>query len=311
MRIGRRRLLLGVAGLAGLAGFSAWRWQARALAEDRVTTNGPRLAPFARTIRAQNVDVNVVDVGEGPTVLFLHGIPDTSDLWADSIGRLQATRRCIAIDLPDFGRSRVTSGTFDWSAANRGRFVADVLDQLGIDAPIRLVAHNAGGTFGAIFTAAHAERVERALFTVTTIHPDHAWHLPARINRTPGLGELAMAAYSWERFRRTVGAFSGPGFDEARMRETFARVDGRMKRAILAFYRSTDRTLYRDWQARFESAVADIPLRVVWGELNPGANVDLARRSFPTDDVRVYSEVGHWPMLEQRERWLDDLESFV
>ena len=180
-----------------------------------------------------------------------------------------------------------------------------------VDEPIRLVAHNAGGTFGAIFVAEHPERVERALFTVTTIHPDHDWHLPARINRTPGLGELSMAAWSWDRFRGTVGAFSGPGFSEARMRETFARVDGRMKRAILAFYRNTDKDVYRTWQARFESGIAQKPLRVIWGELNPGASVDLARRSFPTDDVIVYPDTGHWPMLERGDRWIGDLVAFV
>ncbi|MDJ0789791.1 MAG: alpha/beta hydrolase [Myxococcota bacterium] len=309
--ITRRRLLSASAVAAGAAAGGLWTWQRRALGSVVPTENVASLRSHGRRVRVQNVDLHVIDAGQGPPVVFIHGIPDTTDLWADSIEALHPSRRCIAFDLPDFGRSATAEGRFDWSADNRAPFVADVLDALGIEEPVRIVAHNAGGTFGAIFAAAHPERVDRALFSVTTIHPDHGWHLPARINRTPGLGELAMAAYSWPRFQRTLATFSGPGFSEERMRETFERIDGRMKRAILSFYRSTDKAVYREWQPRFEQAMARKPLRVIWGELNPGASVELARRSFPTDDVIVYEQTGHWPMLELEARWRRDLLAFI
>lgn len=306
--ITRRRLLAGGAAAAAMGAFA---WQHRAFQVEGAPAHAvPEIARHARSVRVQNVDVNVIDVGQGPPTVFLHGIPDTSDLWVESIAALRDTRRCIAIDLPGFGDS-VISGDFDWGANNRAAFVAGVLDALGVSTHVRLVAHNAGGTFAAIFAAAHPERVERALFTTTTIHPEFDWHIVARVNRTPLLGELAMAAYTWPRFRSSVGRFAGPEYTEARMREVFSRVDGAMKRSILGFYRGTDKALYREWQPRFERAVAGKPLRVIWGELNPGADVAMARRSFPTEDVIVYEKVGHWPMLEAPGRWRDDLVGFI
>ena len=47
-----------------------------------------------------------VDVGEGPPVVFLHGEPTWSFLWRKVIPPVRdAGFRCIAPDLPGFGRS--------------------------------------------------------------------------------------------------------------------------------------------------------------------------------------------------------------
>lgn len=43
--------------------------------------------------------------GDGPTIIFLHGIAASSDKWSELIPLLQEDYRCITIDLVGFGKS--------------------------------------------------------------------------------------------------------------------------------------------------------------------------------------------------------------
>jgi pimeloyl-ACP methyl ester carboxylesterase len=272
-------------------------------------------------VRVHGVDLAVRIVGTGPPVLLVHGIPDTSALWEPTVRYLSGGYRCITLDLPEFGESRIVDDgaqmsvssdrTFDWSLAARGELLAAALDKLGIVDPVALVAHDAGGTFAIPFIGAYPERTCAGLFCITSMHPDFTWHPFAELCRTPEVGERMMAGYNKDVFTAGVRAFSGDSLPDSHIAETFARVDERMKAAILTFYRSTNPQEFAPFQLAFLSAVAAKPLRVIWGELNPGADTGMAQKSFPTNDVLVYPQVGHWPMVEQPQRWLDDVGAWL
>ncbi len=119
-------------------------------------------------IRAGGVDIFVKDLGTGTPVLFLHGNPDTADIW---------TR--------DFACSFV----------NLGHFLDELVEGIGIALPLNLVTHDFGGAFGMAWAVQHAEKVRRI---VVINHPffiaGYRWHLWARIWRTPILGELGLLA---------------------------------------------------------------------------------------------------------------------
>ena len=66
------------------------------------------------TIDLHNVHVHLIDQGAGPPVLFLHGNPDTAELWRGIVSRLEGSYRCLAPDLPGFGRSTVTGDVNRW-----------------------------------------------------------------------------------------------------------------------------------------------------------------------------------------------------
>jgi pimeloyl-ACP methyl ester carboxylesterase len=308
-----RRQILGRGGLGMLAlsGAGLFAWQRHVLGEVRSTDNVPALQPYRKKLRVQNIDVNAIDVGSGPPVLFFHGIPDTTDIWASSILALKDKYRCIAFDMPGFGQSHAAIGEFSWSLANRADFVNELLDKLDVREPVRIIAHDAGGVWGGIFAGAYPQRVDRALFSVTSIHPSFEWRDGAKINRIPIIGELAVSAFNADRFVAALKEFSGPKRSVASMRETFARVDGRMRRAILKFYRTTDVQEFKVWHPRYLEGMEGKPVRVIWGELNPAAKPEDGRLSFPTDDLLVYPGVGHWPMLEEPERWAADVGSFL
>ena len=48
----------------------------------------------------------MVEAGEGPAVVMLHGFGDTADCWRRVVPRLARDNRAIALDIPPFGRSQ-------------------------------------------------------------------------------------------------------------------------------------------------------------------------------------------------------------
>ncbi|MEV5840190.1 alpha/beta hydrolase [Nocardia sp. NPDC052112] len=79
--------------------------------------------------------------GTGPTLLLLHGLGQTADLWTGVLELLDKHRsgRWIVIDLPGHGRSARLP---DYSYESMTRAVAEVLDP---DEPLIILGHSLGG----------------------------------------------------------------------------------------------------------------------------------------------------------------------
>ena len=95
----------------------------------------------------ENVQLYLVDQGQGQPTLVLHGNPDSADMWLPVIEELAPICRCLAIDLPGFGRS-VAPADFDCSLAHQSAFIEHLLTALGISEPINVVAHDFGAHYG-------------------------------------------------------------------------------------------------------------------------------------------------------------------
>lgn len=54
-------------------------------------------------------DINYIDIGEGKKILFLHGWGSSLEIYKDIINYLRVDYRCLAIDLPNFGKSKDSS----------------------------------------------------------------------------------------------------------------------------------------------------------------------------------------------------------
>jgi pimeloyl-ACP methyl ester carboxylesterase len=102
--------------------------------------------------------------GEGPDVVFAHGLTLDRHTWAPVLDALGDSVRTLAIDLPLHGESRSLPGGM--AAATRA--VTDVLDHAGAHAPV-LVGHSLGA---AVVASVAAIRPARAV-----IHVDQAMHI--------------------------------------------------------------------------------------------------------------------------------------
>ena len=90
-------------------------------------------------------DLHLEFHGTGPTVLFVHGLDSSSEVWGPVI-ELLGDHRCVAVDLPGHGHSPVSQ---DPSAYEREALL-ETLDEIieSLDGPVVLVGHSLGGYLG-------------------------------------------------------------------------------------------------------------------------------------------------------------------
>jgi haloalkane dehalogenase len=108
-----------------------------------------------------------IDVGEGPAVIFFHGEPSWSFLWRRVIPPVQdAGFRCVAPDLPGFGRSDKPVEIGWYSYDRHVDALAPLLAQLDLrDATI--VVHDWGGPIGLRLAVEHPDRIARIVILDT------------------------------------------------------------------------------------------------------------------------------------------------
>ncbi|HEV2254148.1 MAG TPA: alpha/beta hydrolase [Streptosporangiaceae bacterium] len=117
-------------------------------------------------------EISYLDLGAGPTALFVHGIATNAYLWRHVMDALSGQRRCIAIDLPLHGQSPVTAEQ-DLTLAALAAGLDDFCEVLGLTG-IDLVANDTGGAIAQIFAARHPQR----LATLTLTNCDTVGNLP-------------------------------------------------------------------------------------------------------------------------------------
>ena len=79
------------------------------------------------SLMIQGVNVYLTECGAGSPVLFLHGAPDSAELWSGVIEHLRDHYHCFAPDLPGFGRSTAPPD-FSCSLENMARFLDELIE---------------------------------------------------------------------------------------------------------------------------------------------------------------------------------------
>ena len=112
----------------------------------------------AQTAILNGQKYSYVDSGDGPAVLFIHGLTGSHRNWAHLVDRLKANHRVLAPDLFGHGASAKPMG--DYSLGAHAATLRDLLDRLGINR-VTLVGHSFGGGIAMQFCYLFPERVER------------------------------------------------------------------------------------------------------------------------------------------------------
>jgi pimeloyl-ACP methyl ester carboxylesterase len=232
----------------------------------------------------------------GATVLYLHGVPTSSDDWLPFLERTGG----VAPDLIGFGRS-AKGGHLEYSLDSLTNFVDNFVDNLGIGR-IKLVLHDWGGAVGLRFAMRHSERIERlVLFNSVPLVPGFRWHRYARLWRRPIVGELFMGAVTKKFFARSLreGTVNPEAFPDERIEAIWHQFDQGTQRAILRLYRSAD-------EEKLAAAGAELsrlgqPALVIWGSLDPWLGPDLGQACAARLAGAALNsvEAGHWPWLDQ------------
>jgi pimeloyl-ACP methyl ester carboxylesterase len=102
--------------------------------------------------------VNTIDMGEGPAIVFVHGLSGSWPNWLEQLPVFAKDHRAIAMDLPGFGHSPMPHEHI--TISSYGRILDGLLDTLEVDAAT-LVGNSMGGFVSAELAIAFPQRVER------------------------------------------------------------------------------------------------------------------------------------------------------
>ena len=132
--------------------------------------------------------VHVLDAGDGPPLVLLHGSGVSAWFFLPLLRELKGFR-VIAPDRPTQG----LSDPIDLPRASYHETLIGWLDRL-LDAleldSVALLGHSAGGVLALRYALAHPARVERLVLIGPPGLPKTSCPLPYRLMATPGVGEL-------------------------------------------------------------------------------------------------------------------------
>jgi pimeloyl-ACP methyl ester carboxylesterase len=273
----------------------------------------------ARRTTLHGQELSYLDSGTGPAVLFIHGLLGSHRNWAHLVDALDTRHRVVAPDLIGHGASAKPMG--DYSLGAHAATLRDLLDHLGI-ARVTLVGHSLGGGIAMQFCYLFPDRVER-LVLVSSGGLGRSVSPLLRSATLPGADwVLALAASGWVRNRaeavggtlRRLGVRPSADLTEGWL--GFSSLgEAETRRAFLATARSVIDPGGQTVTAHDHLPMAiAVPTLVVWGtrdRMIPAWHATTAQQAIAGSRVELFEGAGHFPHLEQPERFARLLGDFM
>ncbi|AFU06076.1 SDR family oxidoreductase [Nocardia brasiliensis] len=267
-------------------------------------------------VRNGEVDIAVYEQGnpDGPTVLLLHGWPDSHRLWDSVVPELTERFRVLRVDNRGHGASTNPPGSKAISTTNLAADYVAVIEALGNGAPVHVLAHDWGSV--ATWEIVCGPDAQRLIASFTSVSGPHIAHVaqwarrrlarPTPRNIALPLAQLGSFAYSTflalpvlpqaaiklgmseERWRAALSAAEGAAPEQIHLAPSFTTdmANG------LRIYRST-------WAAnpfRNREQFTSVPTQIIVGTRDPAV-----RQSSYADEDRWAEQVwlrvvkgGHW-----------------
>jgi pimeloyl-ACP methyl ester carboxylesterase len=236
-------------------------------------------------------------------VVFVHGNPGSAEDWEQLVLAAADTGlRALSFDLPDFGDTVAAPG-FAHTVESYAAFLGELIGTLAIER-VHLVLHDFGGPIGLAWMAANPDRLASITLIDIGLLPGYRWHRLARVWRTPVLGELFQATATRPAFRLLINRGEPRGLPDRFVDRMYDHYDRRTRRAVLALYRSTDDPGAGARELAALMAPRDVPALVIWGERDsylPSIYAARQREAFPSAEVHVLADSGHWPFADSPE----------
>jgi pimeloyl-ACP methyl ester carboxylesterase len=268
-----------------------------------------------RRIEVVGSEVNYVEKGEGPSLVFVHGLSGAWQNWLEQIPHFSASHRVIALDLPGFGGSPMPP--WEISIPAYGRFLRDFCERLGIDR-CALVGNSMGGFIATEVAIVEPERVERlALVSAAGITWARARREPAAMLGRVGRAALPLALrFQLSGIRRPglrKRAFQGVFYDPGSLRREVLWENLTPAMTSPGYLDAITNLVGYDIRDRLEEI--EVATLIVWGRNDRVVPVPAAlsyrKRIGDNATLEIFDRCGHVPQLERPVRFNRLLERFL
>ena len=261
--------------------------------------------------------VNVVDLGSGSPVVFIHGLSGSWQNWLEQLPVFAREHRVIAFDLPGFGESEMPREKI--TISGYGRFVEAVLDELGASSAA-VVGNSMGGFIGIELAIRFPERVERlALVSAAGLSVEYLRN--ERALSVLSTLDARLSAYSGWLASRSDALARRPGARRMIFGIVAHRPDLLPGPLVAEQVRGSGKPGFvpaldalTDYPIRDRLGEIACPTLIVWGsedKLVPARDADEFARLIPNSRKVVWPETGHVAMLERPAAFNALLEAFL
>jgi pimeloyl-ACP methyl ester carboxylesterase len=264
--------------------------------------------------------INVIELGEGPPLVFVHGLIERWTQWVEQLSTFADKHRVIAMDLPGFGDSPMPAEKI--SISGYARMIEKLLDVLQLSAAA-FVGHSMGGFTSVELAINFPERVQRLVLIS-----------PAGLSTYNNSRNLLLVA-QMRRFRQIVDPYHARLAAHAellarrpRLRlldpttHIVARHADRLPAPFVAeFVRGLGAPGYIEgMEAIFNYDYRDrlgeiaCPTLIVWGERDAvvtAKDANLYEQLIPNSRKVIFRDTGHMAMIERPMEFNALLEEFL
>jgi pimeloyl-ACP methyl ester carboxylesterase len=281
-------------------------------------------------VQVAGTSVNVIDMGEGPAIVFVHGLSGSWPNWLEQLpvfaGRNGdadvlpgfGNHRVIAMDLPGFGHSPMPAEKITISFY--AQILEELLGTLGVDAAT-VVGNSMGGFVASELAIAYPQRVERLVLVsaagISTYRHRRAERIEPYLRRAAPM----IAVYTGWTATRSDWMARRPGLRNVTL-GLVTRHPSRLPAALAAeqlrgagkpgFMQALQANINYPIRERLPEIAC--PTLIVWGaedKVIPVEDASLFEELIPNSRKVIFADTGHMAMLERPATFNELLEEFL
>ncbi|PTX44521.1 pimeloyl-ACP methyl ester carboxylesterase [Christiangramia gaetbulicola] len=274
-----------------------------------------------KTIKLNSETIAYADEGSGEeTLLFVHGLSSNLDSWKKNIAGLSSDYRCIAIDLPGYGKS--SRSKTDYSLSEYAGILNEIVEKMDLKNVV-LAGHSMGGQIAMHSVLKYPETYKKLVLIapagIETFTAQEATIMKASYTPAMLVGasdEQVLANYK-------MNFYSFP-------EDAQAMVDDRIAMKSAEDFQDYAETVVNNIHAMLEEPVIDeigkieIPVLMIFGKndmlipnkyFHPSESiaslVKTSEEKFNNIAVKTIDEAGHFVNFEQSEKVNKEIRDFL